>query len=168
MICKFCGNEIEDGSDFCYVCGQKVEAEQPAADDLYSQATADDTQAVPAYAAQQTVTEAAPVYAAAQETAAQAPVYQPVAPAASVDTPDTMVEQQGKKKKKQKNKEVFQTKRGVRFVCFLFALIGLIIYSKAKKAGNEVRATECMNAIMLGLDVKLAILCVVLAKKFMF
>lgn len=26
MICKFCGNEIDDGSDFCYICGQKVEA----------------------------------------------------------------------------------------------------------------------------------------------
>ena len=30
MICKFCGNVIEDNSDFCCICGQKVVAETPA------------------------------------------------------------------------------------------------------------------------------------------
>ena len=31
MICKFCGNVIEDTSDFCFICGQKV-AEEAAAE----------------------------------------------------------------------------------------------------------------------------------------
>lgn len=26
MICRFCGNEIDDNSDFCFVCGQKTGA----------------------------------------------------------------------------------------------------------------------------------------------
>ena len=30
MICKFCGNVIEDSSDFCFICGQKVAEEAPA------------------------------------------------------------------------------------------------------------------------------------------
>ena len=30
MICKFCGNVIEDNSDFCFICGQKVVTEAPA------------------------------------------------------------------------------------------------------------------------------------------
>ena len=30
MICKFCGNVIEDTSDFCFICGQKVADEAPA------------------------------------------------------------------------------------------------------------------------------------------
>ena len=25
MICKYCGNQIDDNSDFCFICGQKVE-----------------------------------------------------------------------------------------------------------------------------------------------
>ena len=24
MICKYCGNQIDDNSDFCFICGQKV------------------------------------------------------------------------------------------------------------------------------------------------
>ena len=26
MICKYCGNQIDDNSDFCFICGQKVES----------------------------------------------------------------------------------------------------------------------------------------------
>ena len=38
MICKFCGNVIEDNSDFCVICGQKVVTEAPAyAAQVYSQ-----------------------------------------------------------------------------------------------------------------------------------
>ena len=36
MTCKYCGNEIDDGSDVCFVCGQKIagepETEEPAQD----------------------------------------------------------------------------------------------------------------------------------------
>ncbi len=31
MICKFCGNEIDDHSQFCFVCGQKIDAPAPEA-----------------------------------------------------------------------------------------------------------------------------------------
>ncbi len=43
MVCKFCGNVIEDNSDFCFICGQKIatvdKAEAPAAEknDVFSQ-----------------------------------------------------------------------------------------------------------------------------------
>ena len=30
MICKFCGNVIDDNSDFCFICGQKNPAEEVA------------------------------------------------------------------------------------------------------------------------------------------
>lgn len=156
MYCKFCGNEIEDGSDFCYVCGQRVSPVRPNTDDVYSQAA-------PAEAA----TEPAPVFVPEQPVAVADPAQTQPMPAEAPVAADPE-QQDGKKKKKKKEKTVYQTKRGVRFVCFLFALIGLIIYSKAKKNGNEVRATECANAIMLGLDFKLAILAAVALKKFMF
>ena len=31
MICKFCGNVIDDNSDFCFICGQKNPAEETPA-----------------------------------------------------------------------------------------------------------------------------------------
>lgn len=64
MICKFCGNEIEDGSDFCFICGQKVENDAPATQE-----------AAPAAAP----AEAAVAVAPAQEAPAQE------APAAPLD-----------------------------------------------------------------------------------
>lgn len=64
MICKFCGNVIEDNSDFCFICGQKVVTDAPAyAAEVYSQ----QPQGAPAQ----------PVYSAAPEVpvAPQQPVY---------------------------------------------------------------------------------------------
>ena len=40
MICKFCGNVIEDSSDFCFICGQKVAEEAPAATPAEEKVTA--------------------------------------------------------------------------------------------------------------------------------
>ena len=37
MICKFCGNVIEDTSDFCFICGQKV-AEEAAVEEAFVEA----------------------------------------------------------------------------------------------------------------------------------
>lgn len=44
MICKFCGNVIDDNSDFCFICGQKNPAEEAPAvvtaeekNDIFSQ-----------------------------------------------------------------------------------------------------------------------------------
>lgn len=167
MICKFCGNEIDDGSDFCFICGQKVEPAQQAApaaesvDNVYSQpqqaaAPVTDTYqaqpAAPAYAQP----AAAPVYA----QPAQAPA-QPVAPAAPVEAAD------GKKKNK-KVKDPSVAGKGAKFFSFLFIIVGLILYRKAKKAGYEQKAVSILNAMMTGLCVKLAIANVILAKKYLF
>ena len=152
MICKFCGNEIDDGSDFCFICGQKVEANQEApvqnANDVYSQ-----PQTPVAEAIQPQVDVEVPVY------------QQPVAP-----QPDVAPEAPAKKKKRKekKAKKPSAASKGIRFVCFLFAIIGLILYKKAKKAGNDEKATAILNAIMSGVCVKLAVVNVVLAKKFLF
>ena len=63
MICKFCGNVIEDNSDFCFICGQKVVTEAPAyAAQVYSQkAEGAPAEVAPAAAPAEPV---APVYAA--------------------------------------------------------------------------------------------------------
>lgn len=39
MICKFCGNEIDDHSEFCFVCGQKIPA-QSGQEDLSNEPAA--------------------------------------------------------------------------------------------------------------------------------
>ena len=31
MICRFCGNEIADNAEYCFVCGQRVTADEPPA-----------------------------------------------------------------------------------------------------------------------------------------
>lgn len=64
MICKFCGNEIDDHSQFCFVCGQKIDAPAPEA-----QAQTDALPAEPASA--ETLPVAEP--AAAEEYAAVDP-----------------------------------------------------------------------------------------------
>ena len=44
MNCKFCGNEIEENAEFCFVCGQKISGE-PADQPAQSEAPAAETQA---------------------------------------------------------------------------------------------------------------------------
>ncbi len=71
MICKFCGNVIEDSSDFCFICGQKVVEETPEytpADDIFEQ------------------TEDVATEAATEEKAAEAPVEVPVAAPAAAES----------------------------------------------------------------------------------
>lgn len=157
MICKYCGSEIDDGSDFCYICGQKVEAEQTvyasANDNVYSQ---------PAQSVEETVSQ--PVAETPIETTVQQPEIQtqpaPVQP--EVET------KKGKKKKKEKVKDPAVASKGIKFVAFLFAIIGLILYKKAKKAGYQEKATVILNTLMLGLCIKMAIANVILAKKYLF
>ena len=149
MICKFCGNEIDDNSDFCFICGQKVEAQQvapvAAQENVYSEPQA-----------------AAPV---AVEAAPEAPVYQaPVAPVAPVAEPEESSKM--KKKKAKKVKDPSAASKAARFFSFLIPIIGLILYSKAKKAGNEQKAVAVLNALMTGVCVWLAVINVVLFKKF--
>lgn len=184
MICKFCGNEIDDGSDFCYICGQKVEEPAPAyaAADVYSQPAAPvQTAEAPAYAAAPTQAPAyaaaptqAPVYAAAPTQAPVAPAYaaDPTqAPAYAAAAPQYVqpAEPTGKKRKKAKKpKDPNMASRAQRFFSFLlFFIVGPILYNKEKKNGNETKAVSILNATMRGLCVFLAIIVVVMIKKFM-
>ena len=159
MICKFCGNEIDDGSDFCYICGQKVEEPVPAyaAADVYSQPAA-----APAAPVQAPVAPApAPVAAAP----APAPVAAPAAAPAAVS--ESPAEQGGKKKKAKKVKDPNMASRAQRFFSFvLFFIVGPILYKKEKKNGNEAKATSILNATMRGLCVFMAIIVLVLIKKY--
>ncbi len=140
MICKFCGNEIDDGSDFCFICGQKVEA------------------AAPAYAA-----EGAAAPADSQAPVAAAPVA-PVAPAAVEEAPAAA--ETGKKKKKEKN----PANGFLRFICVILPvlgqLIGLCVYSSAKKKGNDAKAVAVLNSTMRGLCLWMAVIVVLMFKKF--
>lgn len=139
MICKFCGNEIDDGSDFCYICGQKVEA--------------------PAFAGAAAAGEAQPAAEAAsgfeKTVAIETPDEAPAAPAAPAAA-------EGKK-----GKDPNAASRAARFFSFLFALIGLILYRKQLKKGNEAKAVSILNALMRGLCVKMAIVVLVLGKKYL-
>lgn len=158
MICKFCGNEIDDGSDFCFICGQKVEAQQPAP--VYAAESVNNVYSQPQQApAAQPQSVASPVADTYQQAPAQAPVYQqPAAPVAEAAP--------AKKGKQKAPKDPSVAGKGVKFVAFLFAIIGLILYRKAKKAGYEQKATAILNALMTGVCVKLAILDLVLIKKY--
>lgn len=162
MICKFCGNEIDDGSDFCYICGQKVEEPVPAyaAADVYSQPAA-----APATPVQAPVAPAPAPVAAAPAPAAPAPVAAPAAAPAAVS--EAPAEQGGKKKKAKKVKDPNMASRAQRFFSFvLFFIVGPILYKKEKKNGNEAKATSILNATMRGLCVFMAIIVLVLIKKY--
>lgn len=165
MICKFCGNSIEDNSDFCFICGQKVEAEAPAfqpaaSDDVFSQSAAPAPEAVP---------PVAPV----------APVAAPVAPAVPVEEPKK------KKKKAKKEKNPDDASKALKFFTVLFlaiflaapafmwsmaslAFVVLLVvyaildkkaYDKAKKLGNETKAIAILNSTGIGAAIGLALVC---------
>lgn len=138
MICKFCGNEIEDGSDFCFICGQKVEADTAA----------------PAVAPE------APAQAEAEAAVAVAPVEEVAAEVeAAPEAPAVVLDPKAAKKAK--------AGKFTKFIAFLFAIIGLIMYNSAKKKGYEEKAIAILNAVMTGLNVKMVIVIGVLAKMFL-
>ncbi|MBQ8504009.1 MAG: hypothetical protein IJ491_07020 [Clostridia bacterium] len=170
MICKFCGNSIEDNSDFCFICGQKVENAEPAfqpaqSNDVFSQAAQ------------------APVAAPA---AAEAPVAAPVAPAAApAFSPVPVEEPTGKKKKAKKQKDASKASKGLKFFTALFlalflglaafmwsttsivflvlivvyALLDKKAYKKAKAAGYEEKAVAILNSTGIGACIGLALVC---------
>ncbi len=187
MICKFCGNSIEDNSDFCFICGQKVEAAEPAfqsasSNDVFSQAAAPEAPVAEAPAAE------APVAEAVAEAPA-APVAE--APAAPVAAP---VAEEGKKKKKGKKekaaKDSSQASKALKFFTALFLAVFLAVpaflwktislvfiiliivyavldkkaYDKAKKLGHEEKAVAILNSTGIGACIGLAL---VLVKFFM-
>lgn len=141
MICKFCGNEIEDGSDFCFICGQKVEASEAPA-------------TAPSEAAAETAVAVAPAEAAEEPKAAVEAA--PEAPAPVLDP-----------KAAKKAAKKARAGKFAKFIAFLFAIIGLLMYRSAKKNGYEEKATSILNAVMLGLDVKMVVVIGYLVKTFM-
>lgn len=180
MICKFCGNVIEDNSDFCFICGQKVVAEAPAyAAEVYSQKP----EGAPAE-----VAASEPIYADASEPVYAAPVIPEEEPA-----------KKGKKKaKKAKKAGKAELSKGGRFFLGLFAALFLIVaavllfmnkalfavicaavtvvvaiidyksYKKAVAAGYEDKAVDILNTAMIGLCVGMAVLVLALVKTYLF
>lgn len=183
MICKFCGNVIEDNSDFCFICGQKVVAEAPAyAAEVYSQKP----EGAPAEVAPEQ-----PVYAAPAE-----PVY--AAPAIPEEETGKNGKKKAKKAKKAKKTEKPELTKGGRFFTGLFAALFLVVagvlvimgkatfgiiaaavgaivayayYKKSKKAlaaGYEDKAVDILNTSMIGLCVGMVVLVLALAKAYIF
>lgn len=183
MICKFCGNVIEDSSDFCFICGQKVVAETPAyAAEVYSQKP----EGAPAEVAPEQ-----PVYAAPAE-----PIY--AAPVVPAEEPAKKGKKKAKKEKKSKKAEKSALSKGGRFFTGLFAALFLIVagvmvisdkilfavicaavtavvalidykkYKKAIAAGYEDKALDILNTAMTGLCVGMAVLVLALIKAYIF
>ncbi len=160
MVCKFCGNTIEDSSEFCFICGNKVMKEE--APEVFAEAKPAEVPVVaaPAEAQQPIYAQQAPVYAQ------QAPVY---AQQAYVQQAPEAPAEKGKKKK---DKSVCS--KAKKFFAALFALtfvlqfIPWIWYKNAKKAGYEEKAVAILNSLMTGLCIFMAIICGVLIKVGMF
>lgn len=190
MICKFCGNTIEDKSDFCFICGQKVvqdSATEAAQEQVFSQVAAPVEAAPVAETAPvaEAAPAAAPVYAQqAPIYAQQAPVYAqqayvqqipagavPVAPVAPVAAPAAPAAAPAKKAKEVKDKSV--ASKACKFFAALFAATFVLQFipwlwvRKAKKQGYEEKANAILNSTMVGLCIFMGIICVLLIKKFM-
>lgn len=176
MTCKFCGNVIEDNSDICFICGQKVE---PAA----APAEAADAFAPAAAPVAAPVATAAPVYAAAPA----APVYTaapaPAVPAAA----DIKAQKKALKAAKKAAKKEGKGKGGklnflitallialtfaLKDLCYIF--VGVLLaytyivyrsYNKALAAGDTDKANNIFNKTMSGAILGMAIACVLLIK----
>lgn len=184
MICKFCGNVIDDNSDFCFICGQKNPAEETDAqvektenNDVFSQAveeaTASESAAV---AVEATVpaapeapvyddvvapyyTQSAPIYAQSAPVYAQQAIIQQVAPAQIVKT--------------RSPKDASVVSKALLFFAALFSatfilqFIPWLWHKDAKKAGYESKAVAILNSIMIGLCIFMAVVCLVFVKSFM-
>lgn len=190
MVCKFCGNVIEDNSEFCFICGQKV------------------VNAAPAAPVTAPVEPQAPVYAAP----AQAPVYAAPAPQAPVAPQAPATKKSAKKEAKaakkaakraakaekeaavtelSKKKKFFTGLLPALFIAILVAafsktainiyviiaslvLIGLFaksIYTKYQiniQAGNEQKAYDLANTAMIGSCVGMAIVVLYLVVTYIF
>ncbi len=181
MICKFCGNVIDDNSDFCFICGQKNPAEEVSApaevnNDIFSQTAAEATAPqAPVFTAQQTVpvapeapvfddaaapiyAQSAPIYAQSAPVYAQQAIIQQVAPAQIVKT---------------KNGDLSIASKGMNFFAallsalFILQFIPWIWYNKAKKAGYEQKSIDLLNSIMIGLCIFMAVVGLLFVKSFM-
>lgn len=180
MICKFCGNTIEDNSDFCFICGQKVAEEAPAAEpaenmQVFSQVTLPEEETQP-----ETVTIPVPEQAAAMPEFPQgAPIYAQAAPiyaqSAPVYAQQAIVQQMPvsapQKQKKDKDKSI--ATKATKFFSALFAatfvlqFISWIWYKNANKNNYDNKAIAILNSTMVGLCIFMAIVCFVIIGKYM-
>lgn len=196
MVCKFCGNVIEDNSDFCFICGQKNPKEEKLEatenNDVFSQADAE----VPAAEAEVEVTAEAEAPAEAEvpaevpaytaPAAPDAPVYDAAAPIYAQSTPiyaqsapvyaQQVIIQHVQaptvtKVKPEKDPSVATMAQkifaAIFSATFLLQFISWIWYKKADKAGYEKKATDLLNCTMIGLCVFMAIVCLAFVGKFM-
>lgn len=132
MICKFCGNSIEDNSDFCFICGQKVENADSAfqnaqSNDVFSQSSAAPVAEVPvapAYVAEAPVAPAEPVAPAAPIPAAYASC--PYVTAESPCVTAAPAPAKGKKKAK-KEKDPSKATKALKFFTALFLALFLAV-----------------------------------------
>lgn len=163
MVCKFCGNEIDNNSDFCFICGQKVEPEQPeSAAEVAANVYTQPESAAPATEAPAAAPAVAVAVADAPEAAPAAPV---AAPAAEVKSKKELKRE--KKAAKKAAAAACPASKAEKFFSFIFVLVGLILYSKAKKKGDEAKAVIILNTFMTGLCVKMGIVIIIMVKKFM-
>ena len=176
MICKFCGNLIEDNSDFCFICGQKVITEAPAyAAQVYSQKA-----------------EGAPAEVAPSTAPAE-----PVVPVYTAPVVPEMCKNCKKAKKKAKPPvdpsilcmrdkvlvglfaALFLAVAGIMCsnlivvaVCVvLTAVVAFVYYKNYKKAiaaGYEQKALDILNVGMIGLCVGMAVVVIGMLINFVF
>lgn len=170
MTCKFCGNVIEDNSDICFICGQKVEAAPVAEAPV----------APVAPVAEAPVAPAAPVYAAAPAA--------PAAPVAPVINPaDLKAQKKAMKEAKKAAKAAKKKGKGISIgrviiTALIIALVfilkdfaayviaaGLVYaifayrsYNKVSTAGNTGAANRLVNSLMIGACLGMAVACVLL------
>lgn len=163
MVCKFCGNTIEDNSEFCFICGNKVLKEEAPAEAVFTQPAPAEVPVVTAEAPE--AVEAQAIYAAPQG----APVYTQQAPIYAQQVYVQQIAEPKKAKKKSKS----TCSKAAKFFAALFAatfilqFIPWIWYKNAKKAGYEEKATSILNSTMVGLCIFMAVICGVLVKQFM-
>ena len=150
MTCKFCGNEISEGADVCFICGQPVEqpAEAPEREP----------------ASEPVVEEAAPAEAVYAPEAPVAPPVVAVAPAPA-PAPAAAAEPE-KKSKKKKEKDPNRVGKFLLFICALLPFIGALVYVKNRK--NDARKVSIANATFVGLNIWLFIIVVVCFKNNFF
>lgn len=175
MICKFCGNTIEDSSDFCFICGQKVtQEEQTETQEVFSQVapveegapetiaiTIPDPEAFEAAAQAQQVapiyTQQAPIYAQ------QAPVYAQQAIIQQVAAPVPAAKPQKDKSIATKAIKIFSA---IFAATFVLQFISWIWYKGAVKAGYDKKAVDILNSTMIGLCIFMGIVSLGLFAKF--
>ncbi|MBR3948997.1 MAG: hypothetical protein IKJ70_06295 [Clostridia bacterium] len=180
MICKFCGNVIEDSSDFCFICGQKVAEEAPAfeAEAPVAEEPVAEEAAVPAEAPAAAVGAAPAAFPSFESLPQGTPIYAQTAPVyahqvfiqqfpAAPQGPFVQVNGQNIGGKDpsvcSKAKKFFSAFFAVTFI---LQFISWIWYSGAKKQGFPKKAEDILNSTMIGLCIFMVIACGVLIFKF--